>query len=442
MEGTIDKYDGDFCGVVIDARGVEVSIPGTLVGETVRYHIEHRSPHAARAWGVCDGIVRSSCDRVRPSCPLAWPVAGPCPGCPLMHVSAKHQNAIKAQAVQNALTAAGITYIHDVVCRPAPESLHYRNRSDFVAFPSRGRLLLGAYRNRTHEPFAIRACPILRSPLNQVLAHVREAANRLRIPAFHPARTEGTLRYVSLFANADREVLVDFVCTSERGNAPAWISALGDAMRGFAPIRGASYSINDSVHNAIRVSPSVVIWGADRLPERHGGTASLYSASGFTQLNTAVAAQIYATAREWLVVRPRVAWDLYCGAGAFGRAIRPEALYGAEFSPSAIEAARSASAADPFPSTFEVCDLEKAWPSWPVPNAILADPPRKGLSQNVLRHLHAMRPPTVVYMSCNPETFARDVAALSDLYVLTRIEAFDMMPQTRQIETLGLLQLR
>ena len=444
-KGTVTQYDDEFNGVIINEKGIAISVPGALVGEEIHYHIEHISPHAPKGWGRCDGLLNNiSPDRVKPPCGVAWPVAGGCSGCPLMHVSDALEQKLKTQFVLNALQKAGVNYIHSLSFHSPAGTLNYRNRTDLVAAERGGRLVLGSYKPRSHDVIVTTFCPILRMPLNSIIKQVVRAANDLRIPACKPVvQISGALRYVSLFANENREVLVDLVCKSAAGYPPVWLESFAKRLMAFSPVRGVSYSLNDSPNNAIRVAPSQTICGVSRLTEHHGSTASLFSASGFTQLNTEIAAKIYQSAREWANMRANVVWDLYCGAGAFGRTFAPaKSLYGAEFSESAIEAARLVSQNDPFDTHFEVMDLEKVWPQWPEPDVVLVDPPRKGLSTNVIRHLLAMKPPAIFYMSCSPETFAQNVSALSESYVLERIEGFNMMPQTRHIELLGLLRKR
>ena len=445
MKGYIVEYDEELNGVLIDDKAVKVSIPGALKSEEILYHVEHKSPHTPRAWGRCDGLISSSPQRCTPVCDIAWPVAGACAGCPLMHCVPSLQDELKKSLVLNALQNAGIHYIRDFVFHSETTRLGYRNRTDLVAAEKKGKLILGAYKTRSHDVVETRGCRILRQPLNQVMAFIVNQANQHRIPACRTfAQYAGALRYVSLFANDTGNVLVDLVCKSADGLKPEWLHKFAHALKGFKAIQGVSYSLNDTPHNAIRTAPSQTIWGLDRLPEHHGSVVSYFSASGFTQLNTDVAAKIYAAARDWLPARPAILWDLYCGAGAFGRTVQPyKALYGAEFSSSAIDAARKVAQNDPFETHFEVLDLDKTWPeNWPEPDVVLVDPPRKGLSTAVMSKLMQMHVPTILYMSCNPESFAKNVATLDKSFVLERIEAFDMMPQTKHVEILGLLKRR
>ncbi|MBQ4360032.1 MAG: 23S rRNA (uracil(1939)-C(5))-methyltransferase RlmD [Proteobacteria bacterium] len=444
MEGCITEFDSDLNGIVVadTPKGpLRVAIPGALIGEKIRYHIEHKSPHEPKAWGRCDALLTPSPSRVTPPCPYAWPCAGACAGCPLMHIAPALQAKLKTDIVLNALKKAGIHYIQTLTFHTADETLGYRNRTDLVVTEMRGRLVLGSYKPRSHDVLPFKTCLILRSPLNNIITFVAKTANAQQIPAYKNVnQPRGALRYVSLFANDAGHVLVDLVCKSANAAAPDWLTAFAKALLDFPSIKGVSYSLNDSPNNAIRVAPSLTLCGETRLPEHHGRTVSRFAASGFTQLHSKVAAQIYHAAKDWLPASPKIAWDLYCGAGAFGRIVAPtQALYGAEFSPSAIQAAQEVAQNDPFQTHFEVLDLEKSWPGWPRPNVILLDPPRKGLSPKVIQNLTAARVDTLIYMSCNPETMAQNIAALPD-YVIERIEAFDMMPHTKHVETLALLR--
>lgn len=445
LSGNVVDFDDDFNGVVVLDDGCRVSVPGTIPGEIAQFRIEHRSMHAPRAWGRCEGLIKASDARIaKTKCRSCWPTSGMCAGCPMMHINDETQAKMKQAFVKRALVRAGIAYLPDVPFVRADDVFHYRNRTDLVAAQYRGNFILGAYKPRSHDVAETKKCPILRPPLNQAIAFIVSAARRMRIFSATSGLifADGALRYVSLFANYQGKVLVDLVVTGARGKTPGWIRDFALKLKEFAPIAGVSFSINDSAHNAIRVAPSTVIWGVPSLEEKHGDIVSRFSASGFTQLNTDMAARIYRTAADWYGRKPHVVWDLYCGAGAFGRAFAPtEALFGAEFSPSAVRSATEMSANDGCKTRFEVMNLDTQWPrQWTVPDIICLDPPRKGLNANVIERLKAEGSPTVMYMSCNPATFARDLALLREKYVIAEISAFDMMPQTKHIEMLAMLR--
>ena len=70
-QGIITGYDDEFNGELQNETGITVSIPGALKGESLFYHIEHKSPHAPRAWGRCDGLIQPSSERCKPACDVA-----------------------------------------------------------------------------------------------------------------------------------------------------------------------------------------------------------------------------------------------------------------------------------------------------------------------------------------------------------------------------------
>lgn len=445
-KGTIETLTPEGDGALTDARGCLVSIPGTLPGENVTYRVEHVSPHDKRVWASCCEVQQPSRERRQAPCRAAYPTRGQCGGCPLMHLSDDLQAELKQKTVLDALHHAGLNYIRQIDYRRAPAPLGYRNRTDLVTGLVKGRPILGSYEPRSHQIIITRACPILRSPIDQAIEICTNVMQKMRLPVYQFGKNmKGALRYISFFANDAGYLLMDIVTSSEAGQTPAWVKPFAFAMKdAFLMIKGISYSLNDSANNAIRVAPSHMLWGEPTLPEHYGTLETRLSASGFTQLNTDMATIVYSQGRDWLGYRPDIVWDLYCGTGCFGRMVAPlKQLYGAEYSARAIEIAKDVSRKDDFRTTFEVMNLDQTWPThWPQPNVILVDPPRKGLSQSVLSHLAQMQNTDILYMSCNPASFAKNLAYLDPHYEIAHIAAFDMMPQTRHVEVLALLHSR
>src|SRR5690606_33090476 len=136
----------------------------------------------------------------------------------------------------------------------------------------------------------------------------------------------------------------------------------------------------------------------------------------FFQTNTDIAAGLYRQARQWLdEIGPQSVWDLYCGVGGFALHVAAPGrhVHGIELSPAAIDAARrSAVEAGLGNATFAVGDAT-AMAARDVPDAIIVNPPRRGLGEQLCATLEASGVPTIVYSSCNAVTLARDLAALS-----------------------------
>jgi len=138
--------------------------------------------------------------------------------------------------------------------------------------------------------------------------------------------------------------------------------------------------------------------------------------------------------------------DAYCGSGLLGLAAAPrfERVLGVEVSESAVRWARANAERNGRSNcSFVAADASTIFASVPFPGdktAVIVDPPRKGCSEDFLRQLTAFGPRTVVYVSCNPETQARDLATLAAAgYRCRGVQPFDMFPQTRHVEAVATL---
>ena len=161
----------------------------------------------------------------------------------------------------------------------------------------------------------------------------------------------------------------------------------------------------------------------------------------FFQTNTAIAAGLYRQAREWIdELAPASVWDLYCGVGGFALHVAAPGrrVLGIEVSAPAIESARlSAAEAGLVDVTFEVGDATAVGGA-DAPDAVIVNPPRRGLGAELCATLENSTVQTVVYSSCNAESLARDLAAMPSLRA-RRIRVFDMFPQTTHYEVMVLL---
>jgi 23S rRNA (uracil747-C5)-methyltransferase len=177
------------------------------------------------------------------------------------------------------------------------------------------------------------------------------------------------------------------------------------------------------------------------------GTIPLYFApQSFMQVTPTIAAKLYRAVGEY-VSRNRFtsALDLFCGVGGFSLHVAPhvDTITGVELSPAAIHSAqKSAYEASVTNATFIAADVEQFLSAHPSldPDQIVINPPRRGLSESICAHLVRLAPRTILYSSCNPETFARDVQWLSGAFQLRHVQPFDMFPMTNHCEVLGELR--
>lgn len=167
-------------------------------------------------------------------------------------------------------------------------------------------------------------------------------------------------------------------------------------------------------------------------------------ADGFWQVNTAQADKLFRTVAEHMPGGETLL-DLYCGAGVFGLLLahKYKRTHGIELSAGAIEDARANAQAYGVNAEYQCGDCAKladsALRSQPI-TSILVDPPRAGLAKEVIKTILTHRPEWIGYVSCAPDTLARDWQRLSEAYCIKRLELIDLFPRTQHFETFVLLQ--
>ena len=188
------------------------------------------------------------------------------------------------------------------------------------------------------------------------------------------------------------------------------------------------------------------IWlgGDEDLPMRLGEVILHLRPASFFQTNTEIAVGLYRQARAWIdEIAARSIWDLYCGVGGFALHVAAPGrqVHGVEISAPAVESARlSAAEAALSDVTFAVGDAT-VLPAGQPPDAIIVNPPRRGLGATLCATLEATGAKTIIYSSCNATTLANDMAALTS-YMPQRVRLFDMFPQTDHYEVMVLLTRR
>lgn len=431
-----------------EARGIghlgdrTILVPGAAPGDVIDATVVASSQHHPIDHATIQAVISRGDAFVQAPCAHAAPTRGQCGGCPAMHLSPDAQRTLKLGILNRALAHRALTArLPSPTWHPAPAPLAYRNRGHYV--PTRGedgRATLGAFAPRSHEVVETLGCLIVRPAIDAAAIAIAALLNQQETP-IHPA--PDALRHVTLRAAPDGSWVADLVLTADQ---PAWLDGLTAAIMASPGACGVSTSTHADSGNAIRTQPSVLRAGTHTITEALATDPQLtvaLSADAFFQLNAEVAAQMYTRAAKLDEggAAPGVVWDLYCGVGGLGLVAAKThgaRLFGAESHAASVEQARQHADAHGVEASFEVRDLSKpAATAWPAPDLILVNPPRRGLDTPVL-DLICARKGRLVYMSCNPTSFARDALRLLGAgWVPDAIEAHDMLPQTAHVELLS-----
>lgn len=168
------------------------------------------------------------------------------------------------------------------------------------------------------------------------------------------------------------------------------------------------------------------------------GKEFLYDSESFFQVNVPVFEQALARIRQQLSSTEALV-DMYAGVGSIGLSVAEKRVSLVEVHPATAAMARTNAAKSGLQATVVETSTEKATEQIAGDAPVIVDPPRSGLHSKVIDVITAVRPPQLVYLSCNPATQARDLARLQSDYSVAYFEAFNFFPHTPHIETLAVL---
>lgn len=364
--------------------------------------------------------------------------AGVCRSCELMGVPYAEQLAAKVAEARSLLADWPQAEWLDAV--PSPEE-GFRNKAKMVVGGTADAPTLGILDER-RLGVDLRDCGILAPGLRAALPALAAFITRARLAPYDVPARRGELKSVLVTESPDGELMVRLVLRSTE--ALARIRKHTDSLLTDLPAVTV-FTVNlQPEHKAVLEGETeIVLSSAEFLPMRDGDLVLHLRPGGFFQTNTAIAAALYRQAADWLVpVEPATVWDLYCGVGGFALHLAREErrVVGIETSAAAVASADAAArAASISTATFEVGDATRYVAEHDVPDAVVVNPPRRGLGPELTSVLEHRGPATIVYSSCNPVTLARDLRELP-AYDVEHVRLFDMFPQTRHAEVMTLLR--
>ncbi len=420
--------------------GYTVFVEGALPREQVRAHLHERRKTFAKAT-VVERLVSSS-DRIEPICPLF----GQCGGCQLMHLEYEKQLEAKRQRVVDALERIGkFPHPEVLACESSPLPLAYRNKIQLPCTTKQGSIRLGLYARNTHDLVEIEGCHIHCSLGEKAFQQLRSLLKTSSVTTYDAQTGHGELRHVLIkTAVHTKQVLVVFVTSGE--SSPALRSLAQQVMEGMEEIRGVVQNINRMEGNAILGTEYHPLVGQLAIEEQILDLTFKVSPASFFQVNPAQAERLYQKALEFCRLQgDETVLDAYCGVGTLSLVLARQArrVVGVECVPAAIEDARENAQRNRIENVqFTCARAEEYIARLQHVDVVVLNPPRKGCDQILLERLAILRPRTIVYISCDPATLARDLRFLSmSGYQVETVQPFDMFPQTAHVETLVRLKL-
>ena len=291
-------------------------------------------------------------------------------------------------------------------------------------------------------------CPLSPKPFQALLETVRSCITSAALHPYQIKERTGELKGVIVMSNRDHsQGILRFILRSSE--AISRVRKVVSFIQSLHPwVTVISCNIQPIPAAILEGPEEILLTEEHQITERYGDIQLNFSPQSFMQVTPEVATALYAKAIEFAREGPcSTVLDLFCGVGGFSLSIAPYAMTttGVELSSMAVEsAALSAARLGAVNSTFIAEDVDSYMRQQitAVPELLVVNPPRRGLSSYLVGRINELRPNRIIYSSCNPETFARDVAALTQIYSLKKIALFDMFPLTTHCEVLGLIALR
>lgn len=401
----------------------------------------HRHGKPAGRWRYTRGL--------EPSYESPCPHSPHCVGCPLIDVPYPEQLLKKRDIVARALAGyPSLAHLQVPAVIASPHRLGYRARIKLVVRSTRGEIATGLYVPGTHRVIDISSCPVHPRPVNQVVHYLKRKILELGIAAYDERNDSGQLRYLDFrYSFARRELSVTLV--TRHRDFPQGIPLARSLSRKFPLVSGVIQNINERRGNVIWGDRYRLLSGRDTLLEQIGSLKLGFPAGVFSQANPSTAKKLYDSVTEMAALSGREAvLDLYCGVGPISLLLAGNArlVWGIDESSLAIDAAKQNARRNGIGNCrFNAGDLveevAEAKKRGERIDRMILNPPRKGLQPAAIDAVLALNVPQIIYVSCEPKSLSRDLDKLIGAgYRVLRLKAFDMFPQTEQVESVVLLE--
>ena len=450
VDAAIVAMDANGDGVA-DVGGTRVAVAFTIPGERVRLRLPARASGQRPARAALLEILEPSPHRVVPPCPHFGPQATstpPCGGCAWQHIAYPEQLRLKTDIVDRA--------VHEAVpdapgARPmltaTPDPWGFRHKVHFVFGDSSGRLTMGHLARGSRRVVPVDQCPVHASAGNTVAFALRDACRRGSVRGWEPGKpTQAALRGVAVrVGHASHETMATLVVAHDRDRdlRDATRRALGEGV-----VAGLHLNVHHRDDGMIFGAATRRLRGIDRLREEVAGVSFLISPTAFFQTNVAAAELLVRLVLE--AVPPELpVLDLYAGAGLFSLPLakRGHAVTAVEGNRDAVADGQASQRLNHITEgrcQWIAAPVEASVKKLQAAGAVILDPPREGCANGVLEHVFKDRGPSLaVYLSCNPDTLGRDLAAIvRHGYLVESVQPVDMFPHTPHIETVVELRRR
>ena len=418
--------------------GMAVFVPLTAVGDIVR--VKALKVKKTYAYGKALEIITPSKIRIENDCPYF----NRCGGCVFRHIGYEAELELKQNKVYEVIKRIG-----GVDLAPKPilfdECDRYRNKAQYPMSENGG---VGFYAFHSHRIIECEDCLLQPEIFSKITDTVSNFVREYVISIYNEEKHKGLLRHLYIRRGYNSgEIMICFVINGDSLPKSEIIIDRLKAICGDA-LKSVVLNINKQDTNVILGDTCKTLYGSDYITDTLAGVKVRLSPLSFYQVNTVMANKLYAKAKDYAKPEGKNIIDLYCGAGTIGLSMAKDAksVIGVEIIEAAVKDAQFNAKENGINNARFICGdaktaAEQLKNERIKPDTVIVDPPRKGCDSELIKIIaNDFCPESVVYISCDPATLARDIKIFGEEgYKLVEYTPADLFPRTSHVETVCLL---
>lgn len=406
-------------GIARTEDGLVVFVKGMIKGEEADVKIIAEKKNYS--FGIIDRLVVRSPYRIDSDCPISYK----CGGCDFRYIDYNHQLTLKKDILLN--TFKGYE-VNDII--PDDDPYYYRNK---VQIPVRDHQM-GFYRKFSNDIVVFDDCLIESKIANRIIEDLKLFFKENRIDRY--------FRHILIkHAKGTGEVMIGLIVNTFDIETDGIVKFL---CARYPEICSIILNLNDQDTNVILGKEEKLLYGRDYIYDIFDGIKVKISLKSFYQVNHGQMLKLYSLIREFSGVdEDSDVLDLYCGIGTISLYLARFArkVTGIEIVKEAVDNAKDNAKLNGMDNAeFILSDASKNMDEYIAgKDIVVVDPPRKGISKELIDSFNKNRIMKIVYVSCNPATLSRDLEMLKEDYDIGKIQPVDMFPWTTHVETVCLL---
>lgn len=428
---------------VTDFEGRPVFVESMFPGDKGEVEIIYERNH--QLYGELRSLKQKSPNRIEPRCKIHHA----CGGCTFQCLSYEAQLAFKKKTVEEQfrkIAKMDVEALPTLGMKGDPYSYRDKIQVHFGK-DDRGQIFSGFYKEGTHVLLPVKECFIEDKKARLILKKINDILNDFKAEPYIEQDRFGDFRSALIRTSYYRSEIM-LVLITRRFDFPHKKEIFSSIRKACPELTTLVHNVNDRNTNVILGDQSKVIFGKGFIEDELCRLKYRISPKSFYQVNPPMTEILYKTAIDFAELSPNdTVLDAYCGIGTIGLTCAKDVhkVVGVEIVYEAIRDAKENAKRNRI-FNYE-CFLEDApifmnrWANERNKiDVLFVDPPRKGCDEKFIYAAKKLEPRTIIYISCNPSTLARDVAIFSDKYSLEKVQPVDLFPMTFHIETIALLR--